>query len=130
MLPLFQLACALVPIPGRLGLAAVPITARAPALRACDTGDDQNDLFASLRSRVEAIGTECEQRWRKGECRSTINLALETWVRRIDVEWPRVAVGTADGLVMLADLEQGTELVRCNAHPRYIETPESAGALA
>mmetsp|Transcript_2726 Transcript_2726/g.7527 ORF Transcript_2726/g.7527 Transcript_2726/m.7527 type:complete len:457 (+) Transcript_2726:58-1428(+) len=87
---------------------------------------DQSALFAALSARVSAIETECEERWRKAECKSSINLALETWVRRLDVEWPRAAIGTADGLVMLADLEQEKELVRQQAHPRYIESAESA----
>ena len=87
--------------------------------------DVQSDLFASLRLRLDAIGTECEGRWRKAECKSSISLVLEGWVRRMALDWPRAAVGTADGLVVLADLESGKELTRRRAHPRYVEGDES-----
>ena len=89
-------------------------------------GDAQNDLFASLRSRLDKIGESCEERWREAECQSSIKLALEGWVRRVALDWPRAAIGTADGYVCLADLENGEVLTRKKAHPDYVDGEESA----
>jgi len=91
-----------------------------------DEGDAQSDLFASLRSRLDKIGESCEERWREAECQSSIKLALEGWVRRIALDWPRAAIGTADGYVCLADLESGEVLTRKKAHPDYVDGEESA----
>ena len=51
----------------------------------------------------------------------------DSWVRRVAVSWPQVAIGTADGSVVLADLSTGEELSRTvGPHPAHVEGPESA----
>lgn len=87
---------------------------------------DQTSLFASLRARQLELDRSLERRWRKAECKSTIPVALNSWVRRMAFDWPRAAIGTADGAVVLADLTTGEELARsARVHPARIEGPEA-----
>ena len=88
---------------------------------------DQTVLFASLRARQLDIERECTSRWRKAQCTSSINLALDGWVRRLAVEWPKAAIGTADGSVVIADLSSGQVISRAvDAHPARIGNEASA----
>ena len=87
-----------------------------------------DDLYSSLRARQQTLEDELTQRWRKAKCASKVPVALtDSWVRRIAVSWPQVAMGTADGSVVLADLTTGEELSRGRGpHPARVEGPESA----
>ena len=79
---------------------------------------DQTALFASLRARTLQIEETVATRWKSAQCTSKVALALNSWVRRLDVDWPRAAIGTSDGEVLLADLSSGEVLSRAeNAHP-------------
>ena len=44
-------------------------------------------------------------------------LVLEDWVRRLALSWPLVAVGTASGTVVVANLETGRGIAAAEAHP-------------
>ena len=97
----------------------------------CDSGSeslDQAGLFASLRARQQTLEDELSERWREAKCASKVPIALtDSWVRRVAVSWPQVAIGTADGSVVLADLSTGEELSRGRGpHPAHVEGPESA----
>ena len=97
----------------------------------CDSGSeslDQAGLFASLRARQQTLEDELSERWREAKCASKVPIALtDSWVRRVAVSWPQVAIGTADGSVVLADLSTGEELSRTvGPHPAHVEGPESA----
>ena len=87
-----------------------------------------DDLYSSLRARQQTLEDELSERWRKAKCASKVPVALtESWVRRVAVSWPQVAMGTADGSVVLADLSTGEELSRGRGpHPARVEGPESA----
>ena len=59
---------------------------------------DGGDFFASLRARqveLEDAKEQLDSRWRKAECDSAIRCVLDNWVRRLDVDWPYAALGTA-----------------------------------
>lgn len=88
--------------------------------------EDQTALFASLRARQLTLDAALSTRWLKAECKSTIPVALNTWVRRIAVDWPLVVIGTADGSVVLSDLTTGEILSRKESvHPGRLDDPES-----
>jgi len=64
----------------------------------------------TLRSRqAELESTEFlhEKKWREADCDSGIRLSLPEWVRRLDVQYPLAACGTASGSLYLANLETG-----------------------
>ena len=91
---------------------------------------DQASLFASLRARQLSLTAEVNDRWRSAECKSTIPVALDGWIRRLALDWPRAAVGTSDGRVVVTDLTTGETIARkMRAHPAYVETDESARAM-
>lgn len=86
-----------------------------------DRADNNNvpsdaTLLASLKSRLAKIKTDRNaviKRWREGTCTSAIRLALDDWIRRIDVaQWPLAVVGGASGCIYLADLSSGDILVK------------------
>ena len=64
----------------------------------CDTGGSESDqtLFASLRARQQTLEDELSERWREAKCASKVPVALtDSWVRRVAVSWPQVAIGPA-----------------------------------
>ena len=93
--------------------------------------DISTDLFASLRARQAALEERLETRWKNAECESTAVLAADNWVRRLAVgDWPRCAIGTAQGSVYVADLETGAVLARAlQAHPALVPGPAAEGDM-
>jgi WD40 repeat protein len=97
-----------------------------------DSGDDapaadgSGDLFASLRARQESLKDEQAEllrRWRSGECSSRNGLALDDWIRRMSLDWPLVATGSAGGSVVVADVNKAQLIAEArDVHPAYIET--------
>ena len=73
---------------------------------------DQVGLFASLRARTLELETAVANRWKSAKCASKVVLAMEDWVRRLDVDWPLAIVGASQGGLYLADV-----------HPRARPTP-------
>lgn len=82
---------------------------------------DQTALFAALRSRQTELEREQQQlaqQWRSAKCESKVRLALDDWIRRLALDWPLVAVGTARGSVVISDLLSGQVVGRAlAAHP-------------
>ena len=112
--------------PARLGVTSARVVWRhmSPRLSYDDAPDadapdaaDQTSLFASLRARSLELEEGVAQRWRSAECTSRICLAVDNWVRRMAVDWPRAVVGTAEGGLYLSDLSTGEILSRVEAHP-------------
>jgi hypothetical protein len=79
--------------------------------------DEMQSLLASLKSRQEELLRDqqtadnddtCTQRVRQpGQVASRIGAALPDWVRRIAVDYPLVACGSASSTIYLAHLETG-----------------------
>ena len=66
---------------------------------------------------------ELVERWRTGECASRNGLALDDWIRRMSLDWPLVAVGSAGGGVFVGDINKAEVIAAArDAHPAYIET--------
>ena len=90
---------------------------------------DGGDFFASLRARqveLEDAKEQLDSRWRKAECDSAIRCVLDNWVRRLDVDWPYAALGTAQGGVYVADLASGKTLAKADgAHPPHLDGTSS-----
>lgn len=87
-------------------------------------GDEASDLFASLRARQAALDEGLEVRWKKAQCESRVCFVLDNWVRRISMDWPRCAVGSAEGGVYVADLTTGDVLAQAlRAHPSRVPGP-------
>lgn len=102
------------------------------AITSCISDDDDkplpletsSDLFASLRARQSALDKNLEARWKKAECKSQVGLVLENWIRRISLDWPRCAVGSAEGSVYVADLTSGEVLTKAfRVHPARVPGP-------
>ncbi|KAL7566347.1 hypothetical protein ACA910_013666 [Epithemia clementina (nom. ined.)] len=75
-----------------------------------DDDDDDAKLFQSLRDRADEIAQKTRaltNKWKTGDCKSTLPLALPDWVRRIDVDYPLVACGSSQETVYLGHLETG-----------------------
>ena len=82
-------------------------------------GDDDSSQtwMESLKARQVELTKEQffkEQKWRHADCSSGIRLALPDWVRRLDVEYPLLACGSAKGNIYVSNLETG-KLVATNA---------------
>ncbi len=80
-------------------------------------GDDQSsDILAALKARREELKSEStlrRERWVSAKCQSSVRLAMNDWVRRLDLKrWPTVALGSAKGSVLVADLERGEVVAR------------------
>lgn len=95
-----------------------------------EEGDsDSAALFASLRARqaqLDDAKAQLDSRWRKAECDSAIRCVLDNWVRRLDVDWPYAALGTAQGGVYVADLASGKTLAKADgAHPSHLDGTSS-----
>eukprot|EP00310_Coccolithus_braarudii_P017137 CAMPEP_0183336136 /NCGR_PEP_ID=MMETSP0164_2-20130417/4205_1 /TAXON_ID=221442 /ORGANISM="Coccolithus pelagicus ssp braarudi, Strain PLY182g" /LENGTH=389 /DNA_ID=CAMNT_0025505605 /DNA_START=105 /DNA_END=1274 /DNA_ORIENTATION=+ len=83
-------------------------------------GDD-NSLFESLRARqaqLDAQQRAIDARWRNSACSSSVRVELDDWVRRLALDWPLAALGTAQGSVRVVDLQTGQTLAQAlGAHP-------------
>eukprot|EP00966_Prymnesium_polylepis_P138964 3211024-Prymnesium_polylepis.1 len=83
--------------------------------------EDQTSFFASLRARqveLQGVQEQLEKQWRSAKCESKARLVLDDWVRRLALSWPLVAVGTARGSVVVADLSSGAVVCEASeAHP-------------
>eukprot|EP00562_Extubocellulus_spinifer_P023230 CAMPEP_0178625176 /NCGR_PEP_ID=MMETSP0698-20121128/7738_1 /TAXON_ID=265572 /ORGANISM="Extubocellulus spinifer, Strain CCMP396" /LENGTH=600 /DNA_ID=CAMNT_0020264321 /DNA_START=27 /DNA_END=1829 /DNA_ORIENTATION=+ len=80
-------------------------------------GDDQSsDILAALKARREELKSEStlrRERWVSAKCQSSVRLATDDWVRRLDLKrWPTVALGSAKGSVLVACLERGEVVAR------------------
>jgi WD40 repeat protein len=88
---------------------------------------DQLSLFASLKARQVSLTAEVNARWRAAECKSSVPIVLDNYVRRLALEWPRAALGTADGRLVVADLASGDLVAyKRRAHPSRVDTPASS----
>ena len=72
---------------------------------------DQTGLFASLRARTLQVEEATAERWRTAKCSSKVCLVLDNWIRRVAIDWPRAAVGMANGAVVVADLVVNSPLI-------------------
>lgn len=108
---------------------------RAPraAADAFDAGQEpleQLGLFASLRARTLELDGAVAQRWREAEPASSVPLALSDWIRRLALDWPLVACGTASGGLAVGDLATGELLATSpTAHPGRVDSAEVAAGM-
>jgi WD40 repeat protein len=71
---------------------------------------DNNDWTKQLAARQKELdrqSNELKDSWRKADCRSGVSLVLPNWVRRLDVDYPLAACGSASETVYIANLETG-----------------------
>lgn len=87
--------------------------------------ESQLALFASLRARQIAIDRQVHQRWRDGAPATSIPITLNDWVRRLALDWPLAACGTARGGLVVMDLAAGA-LLACaqTAHPGAVSSED------
>ena len=75
-----------------------------------ENDEGSNFWLESLKARQQEITQEnyiLEQKWRNADCSSQIKLRLPDWTRRLDVEYPLAACGSASGHVYVANVETG-----------------------
>ena len=65
------------------------------------------EVLRSRQAQLESKNTQQEKKWREADCQSGVQLSLPDWVRRLDVQYPLAACGTASGTIYLANLESG-----------------------
>lgn len=73
-------------------------------------GDNDFVFFESLRQRQQELSQKTQEltrKWKKGDCKSTIPLVFPDWVRRLDIDYPLVACGSAQETIYLGHLERG-----------------------
>mmetsp|Transcript_22696 Transcript_22696/g.65390 ORF Transcript_22696/g.65390 Transcript_22696/m.65390 type:complete len:633 (+) Transcript_22696:91-1989(+) len=79
-----------------------------------DTSTDA--ILDALNARREQLQVESaarRERWVTAKCQSAVRLMMDDWVRRLDLKrWPIVALGTAKGGVVVADLDRGEVIAR------------------
>ena len=75
------------------------------------SSDDEDALFfQNLRQRANELSQQSQtltNKWKKGDCKTSLALVLPDWVRRLDVDYPLVACGSAREAVYLGHLETG-----------------------
>lgn len=72
-------------------------------------------FMEALRSRQEELQSkqqDYEKKWHEADCASGIRVNLPDYVRRLSVEYPLAACGTASGSIYLAHLESGELLAQ------------------
>ena len=80
------------------------------------------DLMESLRARQLELESQEELRyenWKTAKCESAIRVRLPDWVRRIDLQYPLVACGSASGTIFVAHVETGEILAQ--GKPQEVE---------
>lgn len=80
------------------------------------------DLMESLRARQLELESQEEVRyenWKTATCESAIRVRLPDWVRRIDLQYPLVACGSASGTIFVAHAETGEILAQ--GKPQEVE---------
>lgn len=86
-----------------------------------NNNEHNNDWsMEALRSRQAELTTEStsteqylqDQKWREADCQSRVQVTLPDWVRRLDVQYPLAACGTAKGTIYLTHLETGEILAK------------------
>ena len=85
-------------------------------------------LFEALRARRAQLTSERSgrrERWVRAQCQSSVRLACDDRIRRVDLRrWPVAAVGSANGAVAVANLETGSIVARADgAHSRVGGNP-------
>lgn len=76
-------------------------------------GGDDNKLLQELKARQEELQYEnfiMEQKWRHADCQSSIQIRLNDFCRRMDVDYPMAAIGSTSGTIYMANLETGEVL--------------------
>eukprot|EP00550_Attheya_septentrionalis_P006479 CAMPEP_0198284034 /NCGR_PEP_ID=MMETSP1449-20131203/3576_1 /TAXON_ID=420275 /ORGANISM="Attheya septentrionalis, Strain CCMP2084" /LENGTH=512 /DNA_ID=CAMNT_0043980939 /DNA_START=56 /DNA_END=1594 /DNA_ORIENTATION=- len=72
---------------------------------------DDASLFEALNARRTELHSErsaIHEKWKTADCRSEIQLVLDDWVRRVDMDqYPVMVAGSARGSIYVADLETG-----------------------
>ena len=76
-----------------------------------ESSSSNADWLESLRARqseLDALEQERSKRWRKADCESGVAAVIpHDWVRRLDVDYPLVACGSASGAIYVYNLERG-----------------------
>ena len=85
------------------------------------------EFFAALRARREELDAAREalaRRWRTGSAAIRVGFESEDRVRCLALDWPLVALGSADGGVFVADIATRALVARSpvgDGHPRVVE---------
>jgi WD40 repeat protein len=78
--------------------------------RSTGKDDDSTSWLDSLRARqieLDSQDQERSKRWRSSDCTSGVAAVLPDWVRRISVDYPLAACGSASGTIYVTHLERG-----------------------
>lgn len=70
-------------------------------------GEWSMEAFRARQAQLESKDFLQEKKWREADCQSGVQLSLPDWVRRLDVQYPLAACGTAAGTIYLANLDSG-----------------------
>jgi WD40 repeat protein len=107
-----------------------PPTASASSSSSEESNNNNDLLLESLRARQQVLQQEqadLHQRWQTADCTSRIPVVLLDWVRRLSVDYPLVACGSAQGNVYLSNLETGDILAvgtLPDARDEFLQAPE------
>jgi WD40 repeat protein len=71
------------------------------------TDNDWTKQLLARQLELDRQTNELTRHWRVADCRSGVSLVLPNWVRRLDVDYPLVACGSASETVYIANLETG-----------------------
>jgi WD40 repeat protein len=71
------------------------------------TDNDWTKQLLARQLELDRQTNELTRHWRKANCQSGVSLVLPNWVRRLDVDYPLAACGSASETVYIANLETG-----------------------
>jgi len=75
-----------------------------------DNSNNSRSILQELKARLlefDEARRVREQKWRNADCASGRRVVVPDWIRRIDVDYPLVACGSARGRVYVSNLETG-----------------------
>jgi WD40 repeat protein len=74
------------------------------------TDSDWMKKLLARQLELDRQTNELTRHWRKADCKSGVSLVLPNWVRRLDVDYPLTACGSASETIYIANLETGEVL--------------------
>lgn len=91
-----------------------PVSARNAASSSSDgengIDSDWTKQLLARQLELDRQTNELTRHWKKAACQSGVSLVLPNWVRRLDVDYPLAACGSASETVYIANLETGEVL--------------------
>ena len=78
---------------------------RNPAVLQESSGNDDRSWQEALQRRQRELTAAVREPWRSADCETRVACVLPNWVRRVAVDYPFIACGSASGTIYVGNLE-------------------------